>query len=178
MKRHFYLCFLSITIFYYCGAQNSTEERCPAIREIAVYNNGWILTDTLNMFKHLTKTEVKGNGTVFRYTKMFDCPDALDEEHEDILTWYIDDNISAFELILKGHPKQLKYNFSNYNPDADESLQSVLGTIKGNKIDNEWIISGTVTITAIYYRRIYIRKLNFTRSFVKTDYKEKDLIAD
>ncbi|HWJ90562.1 MAG TPA: hypothetical protein VNR87_05595 [Flavisolibacter sp.] len=186
MRRSFFLCIIILASNFDCLAQNSAEDKCPATEESAKFDTGWILNDTVIVIGKDTnqfKVRQQGNGITFKFARMFDCPDIFDEEHWDILTWYIADTATRFEIILSGKPSNVDYSFAY----AGRSFQpiSAKGTISGEKIGAQWKVAGNVhaTVPRTYHTGpVTYRDISFSTMFnpglyekVKTKKKRKNV---
>jgi hypothetical protein len=153
--------------------QNSSDEKCPVLMEDGLYNTGWVLKDTIviiNKDTSFLKIERKGKGTIFSYSKYFDCPDTYDEQHSDVLTWYVPDSVSEFEIHLEKNTGQVKYLLAGLLSRFE--MTSGKGTLKGVKQNNEWLI--TANLQMIVGRkgdaRQFNRVLQFSKTFVRAGY--------
>lgn len=163
--------------------QNSSDEPCPAVSEEGLFNTGWILKDTtiiVNKDTSLLKITAKGKGSIFSYSRKFHCPDKFDDEHSDVLTWYVPDSVSEFEINFEKSAGEVAYYLS-YVLSRFE-MNTGKGSIRGSKQNNAWLITADLQMTVVRKRdgRQFSRVLQFSKMFIRAGYtgnnkKKKEL---
>lgn len=166
------------------SAQDAPNEKCPVKKVEALYNEGWILKDTVTIQGKDTsdyKLYRRGGGTIFSYQILFDCPQLFDEEYADVLVWSIPDSVSAFTIDLEKDTSNIFFQFSYVLTRFH--LVSAFGTLKGVKTNNEWSVTGTGHFivrqksSGTTYKRMVEMTGNFKRAGYEGKNKKKQQLA-